>query len=185
MILQEKFETPVWQRDPGARMVAAAGRLESMIRFIAGVVVLVFAAAAPAQSCSNVFSMTFTEYGAGCSAFGQDAPALSGAYDPSACVVALSLSGWSGNCPNICLSARLLAIGAAPQQVALPFAGCDLLVVPDLVFAFAPAVGPTIVLGVPNVPLAGATLYVQGAHDFLWGATHAYELSNGLQVSIL
>jgi hypothetical protein len=151
---------------------------------VATLVVLLLTAPVAAQ-CSNISAIAFTEYGAGCSAYGQDPPALSGTYSAVNCTVTLNLSGWPGNCPGICLSQRVLAVGSAPAQVPLSFVPCDLLVVPDLILVFAPAAGDTFVFAVPNAPLAGATFYVQGAQDFQQGSIHQFEVSNGLQISIL
>jgi hypothetical protein len=137
-----------------------------------------------AAQCSNVSAMAFVEYGAGCSAFFQDPPSLTGSYSSSSCAVTLVLSGWPGNCPSICLSSRILAVGVASTQVPLPVVPCDLLVVPDFVLTFAPAAGDTFVFPVPPVPLAGLTIYLQGAQEFQTGSTHQYEVSNGLQIAI-
>jgi hypothetical protein len=145
-------------------------------------VALVLAAPVLAQ-CSNISGVTFTSYGAGCSAFGQDPPSLTGTADGASCTVTLNLSGWAGNCPNICLVARLLAFGSAQQQVPLGVVPCDLLVVPDFILSFIPALGESLVFPLPPVPLAGLTVFVQGGHDFMTPTGHQYQVSDGLQLA--
>src|SRR5262245_37440443 len=93
--------------------------------------------AAPVAAQCGLTSVTVTEYGAGCSGFGQDPPSLSGSYTAGNCTLTLAINGWGGNCPAICVNSRVFAFGLTTAQVPLPFAPCDLLVTPDLIAAFS------------------------------------------------
>ena len=141
---------------------------------------LVLVLASPVFAQCIVTGATFLSYGAGCSAFGQDPPALTGSY--TSCVVTLNLASWGGNCPNFCLTQRHLAIGTAPQQVPIAIIQCDLLVVPDFVLTFPAAAGSTFVFPVPPISLSGVSIYVQGAAEFATSSGVQFEVSDGLQV---
>jgi hypothetical protein len=144
---------------------------------------LALALVAPVVAQCGSTGVTINEYGSGCSGFGQDPPGLSGSYSAANCAVTLVLSGWGGNCPGICMTQRVLAIGASPAMVPLGFLPCDLLIVPDFLLSFVPAVGDTFVFGLPPVSLAGLQVYIQGGHEFQQGANFEYEVSNGLHLS--
>jgi hypothetical protein len=133
--------------------------------------------------CSNLSGVSFGPYGAGCTGFNV-VPAITGSYDSQACTVSFTLTH-SVSCCNTYLNRRVIVFGAAPVQVPIPFLTCDLLVSPDVLVEILPTGSDTFVFPIPNVPLAGLTLYVQGANVFFTtiGFTYDYEVSNGLVVS--
>jgi hypothetical protein len=147
---------------------------------ILAVAVLVLVLASPVFAQCIVTGATFLSYGSGCSAFGQDPPAVTGSY--TSCVVTLNLTSWGGNCPNFCLTQRHLAIGTAPQQVPIVIVPCDLLVVPDFILTFPASGGGTFVFPVPPISLAGVSIYLQGAAEFATPSGPQFEVSDGLQV---
>jgi hypothetical protein len=149
----------------------------------ATVLVMALLSAPIAAQCSKLAGVSYVPYGSGCTALFQT-PALTGAYDPVACTVSFTLTH-SPSCCNTYLWKRVLAFGSSPAQIPIPFLTCDLLVVPDVILEFTPTGSDTFVFPIPNVPLAGLTLYLQGANVFFTtiGFTYDYEVSNGLQVS--
>jgi hypothetical protein len=149
----------------------------------ATVLVAALAVVPAASQCSNLAGVAFTPYGAGCSALSQT-PVLGGSYDPVACAVSFTLTH-SPSCCNTYLNRRVLAFGVAPVQVPIPFLTCDLLVTPDVILEILPTGSDTFVFPLPNAPLAGLTLYLQGANVFFTtiGFSYDYEVSNGLQIA--
>jgi hypothetical protein len=143
---------------------------------------LLLALPLPAQ-CSNLAGVLFTPYGSGCTGLNL-APTLSGSYSAGNCAVSFTLNH-SFSCCNTYLNRRVLVFGASPVQVPIPFLTCDLLVTPDVIVEILPTGSDTFVFPIPNAPLAGLVLYVQGANVFFTtiGFSYDYEVSNGLQVS--
>jgi hypothetical protein len=153
-----------------------------MTRYRVLLTVLILAAPVAAQ-CSNLAGVAFTPYGTGCTALFQ-APVVSGSYDAAACTISFTLTH-SPSCCNTYLFRRILIFGGAPVQVPIPFLSCDLLVVPETIMEFLPTGSDVFTLPIPNVPLAGLTLYLQGANVFFTtiGLSYDFEVSNGLQIS--
>jgi hypothetical protein len=139
--------------------------------------------AAPVAAQCFTSATAFTEYGVGCSGFGQDPPSLSGTYSAGNCTLSLSINGWGGNCPNICPLSRVLAFGVGTASLPLPFAPCDLLVTPDVIVAFTAAAGTEFDFPLNGAFLVGITIYAQAAIVFSTIPGPEYEITNGLQMT--
>jgi hypothetical protein len=134
----------------------------------------------------TITSVTFASYGTACNTVFGVPPALSGTWDPNACSVRLTLTGFTGCC-NTFLQQRLLALGQQSANIPVPSVGptCYLLVIPDLILTF-PASQTTFDFVLPP-GLPPSTIYAQGANVYFTtiGFTLDAELSNGLAVSVL
>lgn len=132
------------------------------------------------------FNVQFTGYGSACTTSGTGPSTLAGLYTNGAtgCSVTLTVSP-AADLPSTYFISSFLFLGFQSASAPLPN-GCTLLAFPTLFFAL-PFTNALALPLPPDPALAGLTAFSQGVvfRQDLFGTTNFFDLTPGLQVSIL
>lgn len=151
---------------------------------LASLVVASSSAAIAVAACG--YNVSFSSYGAACSASGAPDSTLTGGFDgTNTCHVAVKFDV-PGFCCNVFVNAQLLVIGTSPANIPAP-GGCKLLVTPTVILPLTPTTGTTVIEGdIPPSPALVGSVYLQGIVGRFTTISFSqdYDFTAGLQILI-